>query len=197
MKKEILFSFEPDEKVMKKVVDKIIKGLSDEDRAYMIEHRDPYEYHFTLGMYIRNKFIRNKKTFEGCALDADDLSVMITERVISELIEQENRNRIRNFVSKYPWTFAKTYADFAPHEYYVRDKLDEAGKKEFVWFVEYIRDYGFNCKFGKQIHIYYELDGHYYWTMGDPIEETIILNRCNVGDYDIVDGSMIYKLKRL
>ena len=111
------------------------------------------------------------------------------------LLEEDNK-RIREFVSRYPWTFAKTYAEFAPHEYYVKDKLDLFGKEEFVWFVEFIRDYGFECKFGKQLHTYYELDGHYYWTMGDPVEETIILNRCRVSDYDIVEDSMVYNKKK-
>ncbi len=107
-----------------------------------------------------------------------------------EIIFEEEKNRIRDFISRYPWIFAKTYAEFAPHEYYVKDNLDEAGKVEFVWFVEYIRENGLNFKFGKHMHTYYELDGHYYWTMGDPIEETIILNRCNVSDYEIVNGQM-------
>jgi len=101
-------------------------------------------------------------------------------------------NRIRDFVSRYAWTFAKTYADFAPHEYYVKDKLDEKGQEDFVWFVEFIRDYGFECKFAGKTHTYYELDGYYYWTMGDPIEETIILNRCKVEDYIVKDGSMYF-----
>ena len=95
-------------------------------------------------------------------------------------------------MSRYPWTFAKTYATFAPHEYYVKDKLDEEGKDEFVWFVEFIRDYGFKCKFAGKEHTYYELDGYYYWTMGDPIDETIILNRCKVEDYIVKDGSMYF-----
>ena len=86
-----------------------------------------------------------------------------------EILHQDNNNRIRVFVSRYPWTF-----------------------DEFVWFVEFIRDYGFKCKFAGKEHTYYELDGYYYWTMGDPIEETIILNRCKVEDYIVKDGSMYF-----
>ena len=67
------------------------------------------------------------------------------------------------------------------------------GKEEFVWFVEFIRDYGFTCKFAGKQHIYFEFDGHYYWTMGEPIEETIILNRCKADDYQIKDGNMLWK----
>ena len=109
-----------------------------------------------------------------------------------EVLFQDDNNRIRDFVSRYPWIFAKTYADFAPHEYYVKEKLDDQGQEAFVWFVEFIRDYGFECKFAGKTHTYYELDGHYYWTMGDPVEETIILNRCKVEDYIVKDGSMYF-----
>ncbi len=109
-----------------------------------------------------------------------------------EVLLKDDNDRIRQFVSKYPWTFAKTYADFAPHEYYVKEKLDVQGQEVFVWFVEFIRDYGFECKFVGKTHTYYELDGYYYWTMGDPIEETIILNRCKVEDYIVKDGSMYF-----
>ncbi|WP_049960386.1 hypothetical protein [Pseudobutyrivibrio sp. LB2011] len=110
-----------------------------------------------------------------------------------EILLKDDIDRIQEFVSKYSWTFAKTYADFAPHEYYVKDKLDEEGKEDFVWFVEFIRDYGFTCKFAGKQHIYFEFDGHYYWTMGEPIEETIILNRCKTDDYQIKDGNMFWK----
>ncbi|QFJ56357.1 hypothetical protein [Pseudobutyrivibrio xylanivorans] len=109
-----------------------------------------------------------------------------------EVLLKDDNDRIRQFVSKYPWTFAKTYADFAPHEYYVKDKLDEEGKDEFVWFVEYVRENGFDCKFASKEHTYYEFDGHYYWTMGDLIEDTIILNRCDKSNYVIKQGSMNY-----
>ncbi len=111
---------------------------------------------------------------------------------MKEILFEEDYKRIRDFVSKYPWTFAKTYAKFAPHEYYVKGGLDEHGQAEFVWFVEYIRDNGFDCKFAGKEHTYFELDGHYYWTMGDPIEETIILNRCDKDNYVIQGENMVF-----
>ncbi len=117
-----------------------------------------------------------------------------SKEMLGMLLQDDNK-RIRNFVSRYPWTFAKTYATFAPHEYYVKEKLDVQGQEEFIWFVEFIRDYGFECKFAGKTHTYYEIDGHYYWTMGNPIDETFILNRCKVEDYVIRDESMIYRKK--
>ncbi len=34
--------------------------------------------------------------------------------------------RIRNFVAPQDWIFAKTYAKTWPHEYIVRDRVDES-----------------------------------------------------------------------
>lgn len=86
------------------------------------------------------------------------------------------------FIERQRWVFAKTYSKFAPHEYIVRNKVDGTDK-EFVEVVEFIREKGFPAYFGRQLHIYLQYKGRYYWTMGDPIPETIILNRCEIDDY--------------
>lgn len=101
--------------------------------------------------------------------------------------------KIKQFVERYPWTFAKTYADRAPHEYYVKQELDKRGQKDFVWFVKLIRKKGFKAKFWGEEHVYLEFDGKYYWTMGEPIEETYILNRCDASEYMIENGEMRWK----
>lgn len=109
-----------------------------------------------------------------------------------ELMSEEE---LREFVKRYRWTFAKTYAAFAPHEYYVKGKLDSKGQKDFERFVYYIRTKGWDAYFGRNLpknhQLYIELDGHYYWTMGSPIEETIILNRSNAADYTIMEDMKI------
>ncbi len=35
-----------------------------------------------------------------------------------------NDETIRDFINKYSWTLAKTYADIFPHEYIFKGKLD-------------------------------------------------------------------------
>lgn len=99
----------------------------------------------------------------------------------------------RYFVSKYPWILSKTYSNVTPHEYYIKSDLDEWGQSEFMRVVEYIREQGFLCKFSGKEYMYYELDGYYYWTVGDPVEETNILNRCRVEDYSVYGDCMVYK----
>ncbi len=84
--------------------------------------------------------------------------------------------KIEKFIDSANWIFAKTYAKTAPHEYAVRDK-NPSLEDEFVYFVKFIREHGYNEKFWNKLHIYYDVGDYKYWTMGNPIDETTIINR--------------------
>jgi hypothetical protein len=83
-----------------------------------------------------------------------------------------------DFIKSVPWTYAKTMPDW-PHEYIVRDRGDEP---LFVELVKHIREYGYEGKFYSKSITYYDHEGMTYWTMGAPIPETIIINRCKKDD---------------
>lgn len=82
---------------------------------------------------------------------------------------------LRGFVASSSWTFAKTYAQTWPHEYIVREQVDE---DLFVSLVTHIRTHGYGGQFYRMTIIYFGDDGMVYWTMGDPLQETRIVNRC-------------------
>jgi len=84
-------------------------------------------------------------------------------------------NHLSGFIKETTWTFAKTYAKTWAHEYIVRDKVDES---LFIELVKYIRNYGHVEKFYDTDITYLHDSNMMYWTMGAPIEETIIINRC-------------------
>ena len=86
--------------------------------------------------------------------------------------------QLRTFVDEQVWTFAKTMPDW-PHEYLVRERVDE---RLFVRFVEHIRAHGYEGHFYQKTIVYYEEAGTVYWTMGAPLDETIIINRCRKED---------------
>jgi hypothetical protein len=94
---------------------------------------------------------------------------------------------LKDFIINSDWIFAKTYAETWPHEYIVRDRVDE---DLFVKMVEHIRRFGYEGPFYKQKYIYFEEDGYVYWTMGEPIEETTIINRCTK------ENTYEYRLKK-
>ncbi len=81
---------------------------------------------------------------------------------------------LRKFIEYEKWIFAKTMPEW-PHEYIVRERVDN---KLFEQMVRHIRENGSEGKFYKESYIYFEQDELLYWTMGAPIEETTIINRC-------------------
>jgi len=90
-------------------------------------------------------------------------------------------SRARAFIAGNAWIFAKTYAKTAPHEYVVKTKLpSDEMKQEFEWMVVLIREHGYEAEFWGKVHTYLDIDGKKYWTMGEPLEETIILNRADL-----------------
>lgn len=94
---------------------------------------------------------------------------------MSEAVSHLLPKHLQEFIARCTWTFAKTYADTWPHEYIVREKVDEAS---FVDLVTHIRAHGYEGHFYEKLIVYFEHEGMVYWTMGSPIEKTIIINRC-------------------
>jgi hypothetical protein len=90
-------------------------------------------------------------------------------------------NALRKFIESSQWTFAKTMPEW-PHEYLVRDRVDRA---LFEALVCHIRQHGVEQRFYQLVLTYFAEDGLLYWTMGEPIEETTIINRCKEeGSYE-------------
>jgi len=83
-------------------------------------------------------------------------------------------NIIKSFINSAVWTYAKTMPEW-PHQYIVRGRVDE---KAFLGAVMHIREFGYQGFFYQKPITYFDEDGMTYWTMGAPIEETTIINRC-------------------
>ncbi len=97
---------------------------------------------------------------------------------------------IKAFVNKGHWTPARTYASTWPHEYIVRDQVDEA---LFLSLVQHIRQHGYEGRFYRKPITYFDDDGKVYWTMGAPVEETTIVNRCTTEqtyEYRLKQGTL-------
>jgi hypothetical protein len=85
---------------------------------------------------------------------------------------------LRRFLDREQWSFAKTMPTW-PHEYLVRGRVDEA---LFERTVVHIRSHGYEGRFYARPMTYFEENGLIYWTMGAPVEETVIINRCRKED---------------
>jgi len=98
--------------------------------------------------------------------------------------------KLNGFINNSKWIFTKTYAKTWPHHYIVKERVDE---NLFIKMVEHIRRFGYEGQFYKMKLIYFEEDGYVYWTMGAPIEETTIINRCtkeNTYEYRLKMGTL-------
>jgi len=96
---------------------------------------------------------------------------------------------LRDFVNRENWTYAKTMPKW-PHEYIVRERVDE---NLFIKLVQHIRANGYQGHFYRKEITYYEEDGLVFWTMGAPLSETIIINRCkeeNSYKYRLAHGTL-------
>jgi len=86
--------------------------------------------------------------------------------------------QIKEFIQSVTWTYARTMPDW-PHEYIVRYKVD---KELFLEMVRHIREHGYLGSFYEKSLVYFNEDGKVYWTMGEPIEKTVVVNRCREED---------------
>ena len=82
-------------------------------------------------------------------------------------------NAFAMFVAGSRWQFAKTMASI-PHAYTRRVWCDD---KAFEDAVIFIRANGYQGEFYSRAYLYYDLGSYQYWTMGDPVGETILINR--------------------
>ncbi len=92
---------------------------------------------------------------------------------------------LRVFVNHERWFYAKTMPEW-PHEYLVRERVDES---LFVQLVKHIRVNGYQGSFYDRPITYYDEGGLVYWTMGAQLDETTIINRSKKED------SYEYRLK--
>lgn len=86
---------------------------------------------------------------------------------------------VKSILWKTQFTFAKSMPKI-PHEWTHKKDWDDDELFESV--VEYIRENGIKERFFRKQYIYLYLNGYKYWTMGNPIETTVIINRARVSE---------------
>src|SRR5581483_3206334 len=101
----------------------------------------------------------------------------------------------RAYIAMVRWQFAKTMPQW-PHEYTVRDwRQDLEG--DFGEFVTLIREAGIvkpwprDATVPRYHHTYLELDGWEYWSMGEPVTETTVINRARADTAPLTGASSL------
>lgn len=78
------------------------------------------------------------------------------------------------------WIFAKTMPQW-PHWYTLRK--DWTQPVDFEAVVQYIRDHGYQEKFYTRTMTRLNVGKHKYWSMGAPLNETILINRADINSF--------------
>jgi len=84
----------------------------------------------------------------------------------------------RQFIENSLWRFAKTMPK-NPHWYTLRENAVDS---DFVDAVQFIRDNGEVVYFWSKPYTQYKCGGFAYWTMGNSIPETKLINRAKLNE---------------
>ncbi len=87
--------------------------------------------------------------------------------------KKELSESIKKFIKGQNWIFAKTYAKNWPHEYIVKEKVDNEMFNEFAFYID---ANGYEDYFYEMRLIYFNYNGFTYWHMDN------IINRCITSD---------------
>jgi hypothetical protein len=85
---------------------------------------------------------------------------------------------IKYYIQSVRWKFASSMPQI-PHEYTLKE-WNPAQIDTFNAFVVHIRENGYKELFYGKAMTYFDVDDHKYWTMGAPLEETILINRAKI-----------------
>ena len=100
-----------------------------------------------------------------------------TQRDNHQTLSKEEYERIKGILLSKRWIFAKTMPEH-PHWYTLRKEWES--DEEFVDIVKAIREYGYQEKFYSKYYTCLNVENMKYWTMGAPVNETILINRAYI-----------------
>jgi hypothetical protein len=90
-------------------------------------------------------------------------------------MKQEEYDFIVGVINSQKWITART-APKNPHAYCLRKNFEN--EADFERFVLLIRQHGYKIKWrDRQTYICLDIEDYKYWTMGCPLDDTILINR--------------------
>lgn len=87
-----------------------------------------------------------------------------------------SREQVIQFLHGAQWKYAKTMPQM-PHDYTLRKTWNE---KTFIEVVIFIRGNGYKKHFKGRAYLYLDDDQYCYWTMGNSLDRTILINRAKL-----------------
>ena len=128
------------------------------------------EYEKKKKIYCSNAFPDEYDDFKKALSRLTD-GLVDSDDVITDIDE------VHDILEENKWIFAKTMPE-TPHFYTLRRTWSD--EKKFESIVEYIREQGIKEKFEGKEYIYLYLGDFKYWTMGEAVKDTILINRAKI-----------------
>ena len=128
------------------------------------------EYEKKKKIYCNNAFPDEYDDFKKALSKLTD-GFIDSDDVITDIDE------VHDILEENKWVFAKTMPE-TPHFYTLRRTWSD--EKKFESIVEYIREHGVKEKFEGKEYTYLHLGDFKYWTMGEAVKDTILINRAKI-----------------
>jgi hypothetical protein len=96
---------------------------------------------------------------------------------LREQADKMTTAEIQDYIENSHWQFAKSMPQM-PHWYTLRRNARD--ESEFERFVMHIRKVGYQETFGRTTYVYLNVGPWKYWTMGSPLDQTILINRAKI-----------------
>ena len=93
----------------------------------------------------------------------------------SKIKDEFHDKYVKSILENCDWKFAKTMASYNPHSYTLKKTWDNPVLFENVVF--YIQHFGVSELFKYKHYTQLYLGEFKYWTMGEPVKQTILINR--------------------
>jgi hypothetical protein len=94
---------------------------------------------------------------------------------MEKVVPQADFDFIVNIIDSQKWIVARTRPK-NPHAYCLRKNFEN--EEDFEKFVLLIRQYGYQTKWrDRKTYTCLDIEGYRYWSMGNPLENTILINR--------------------
>jgi hypothetical protein len=92
-------------------------------------------------------------------------------------MQEINLKFLEELFNSVNFRFAKTMPKY-PHWYTLRKEWNDDVLFDKV--VIFIRKNGYKVAWGNREYIYFDVNGFHYWTMGSPVEKTILINKAEI-----------------
>ena len=120
---------------------------------------------------------------------------LMMERYREDMAVPYTTEEAKDFLRRYRHLrkFAKTYANTAPHSYYIKEWFDEQGKQDFERFIAFFKKNKVEGRFYQRAFYFCVIGNEYFFPMGYDNLAMDIINVNTIDNLELRNGIYYYK----